>query len=135
MFLFDTDTLSNVVKKDPPPKLLMRLANIPSEDQFTTTITIGEMVYGAHRNDRPAHFLDKLHKKILPNLTLLSFDEPAAYEYGRLRAELEKEGKPISEPVLRIASIALVNNLTLITGNIGYFFRISHLKIENWLED
>ena len=47
MFLFDTDTLSQVLKPILSPQLLSRMAELPSNQQFTTAITVGEMVYGA----------------------------------------------------------------------------------------
>ncbi|MDP9373953.1 MAG: type II toxin-antitoxin system VapC family toxin, partial [Chloroflexota bacterium] len=53
--------------------------------------------------------------------------------YGTLRAELEAAGTPLAEPDLRIASIALTHDLTLVTGNLRHFGRISGLAVENWL--
>jgi tRNA(fMet)-specific endonuclease VapC len=35
---------------------------------------------------------------------------------------------------IMIASIAIANNLTLVTNNEKHFNRISQLKIENWLK-
>ena len=134
MYLFDTDTLSNLVKRSPSSVLLSRLARIRRGDQFTTTITVGEMVYGAYKSDRPYYFLDKLNRLLLPKLTVLSFDEPAAREYGRLRATLEKAGTPMAEPDLRIASICLVRDLTLITGNVSHFSKVPGLRVENWMD-
>lgn len=133
MYLFDTDTLSNLLKKSPSPNLLVRLQKVARKDQFTTAITIGEMVYGAYKSERSEYFLEKLDKLLLPNLTILAFDEAAARQYGVLRANLEKAGTPVSEPDLRIASICLVHNLTLITGNTKHFVKVPELKMENWL--
>ena len=45
MFLFDTDILSEILKRTTSPGLLAKLATMRSEDQFTTFITIGELVY------------------------------------------------------------------------------------------
>jgi tRNA(fMet)-specific endonuclease VapC len=53
--------------------------------------------------------------------------------YGKLRARLERVGTPVSEPDLRIASIALNLQLTLVTGNVRHFSRIPGLNVENWL--
>lgn len=135
MYLFDTDTLSNLVKKTPSSALLTRLADVQKKDQFTTAITVGEMVYGAYKSNRPPYFLDKLDRLLLPKLTVLPFDEFAAREYGMLRATLEKEGTPISEPDLRIASICLTRDLTLITGNLSHFSWLPGLRVENWMEE
>ena len=134
MFLFDTDTLSNLLKKSPSSVLLSRMVTIRRKDQFTTTITVGEMVYGAYKSDRPYYFLEKLDRLLLPKLTVLPFDESAARAYGRLRASLEKAGTPMAEPDLRIASICLVRDLTLITGNVSHFSKVLGLRVENWME-
>ncbi|MBZ0170601.1 tRNA(fMet)-specific endonuclease VapC [Candidatus Methylomirabilis lanthanidiphila] len=133
MYLFDTDTISNLLTKRPSPGLVRRLAGIAPRHQFTSAITVGELTYGAFRSARPDYFLHKLDQLVWPNVTILAFDEAAARVYGSLRAELERGGIPISEPDLRIASIALVHQLTVITGNIRHFSRISSLRVENWL--
>ena len=133
-YLFDTDTLSNPLKKSPSLVLLRRLATVAPEDQFTTTITVGEMVYGAYRSQRRDYFLERLENEVWPNLRILPFDTDAAVIYGRLRHELETSGTPLAEPDLRIASIALARGLTLVTGNLRHFSRVPGLAVENWLE-
>jgi prevent-host-death family protein len=68
-------------------------------------------------------------------LTVLPFDESAAVVYGRLRAHLEAEGERLDEPDLRIASIALSRELTLVTGNVRHFARVPGLDVEDWLSE
>ena len=133
MYLLDTDTLSNLLKKNPSSSLLSHLSSLKRKDQFTTTITVGEMVYGAYKSSRPEYFLEKLDNFLLPELTVLPFDEPAAREYGKLRASLERRGMPMSEPDMRIASIGLVHSLILVTGNRKHFSRVPKLRVEKWL--
>ena len=50
MYLFDTDTLSNIVKRDPSHKLVDRLRKLSKSGQFTSAINIGEIYFGAHRS-------------------------------------------------------------------------------------
>ncbi len=133
MYLFDTDILSQVLKRTPSPTLLTRLAAIPAEQQFTSAITVGEMVYGAYRSDRPDHFLRQLEERLWPNIRILPFNRAAAETYGRVRAQLEEAGTPLAEPDLRIAAIALTHELTMVTGNVRHFSRVAGLRIENWL--
>lgn len=133
MYLFDTDILSQVLKRTPSPTLLTRLATVPAKQQFTSAITVGEMVYGAYRSDRPDHFLRQLEERLWPNIRILPFNRAAAETYGRLRAELEEAGTPLAEPDLRIAAIALTHELTMVTGNVRHFSRVAGLRIENWL--
>ena len=135
MYLFDTDIISNLLKKNPAPSLIRKLALTSAGNQFTSAITVGELVYGAFRSNRPDYFLNKLEEIVWPNITILPFDDTAARIYGMLRAQLEKAGTPTSEPDLRIASIAISNQKTLVTGNERHFSRIPSLQIENWLKD
>lgn len=92
------------------------------------------MIYGAYKSGRPSYFLDKLDKLVWPNVNILSFDETSAHTYGKLRAEIEKKGTPLTEPDLRIVSIAITYNLTIVTGNTTHFSKIPVLKVENWIE-
>ncbi len=133
MYLFDTDTLSYVVKRVPPPAFLARLASIPAEQQFTSVITVGEMVYGAYRSERRDSLLRSLEDKLWSNIRVLPFNRQAAETYGRLCADLERQGKPLAEPDLRIAAIALRYDLTVVTGNVRHFSRVRELRVENWL--
>ena len=117
MFLFDTDTLSQLIRREPSPSLLVRLAAVPSEEQFTTAITVGEMVYGAERSTRREYLVRQFENRLWPTLRILSFDRAAAETYGSLRAELERAGTPLPEADTRIAAIALTRDLTDVTGH------------------
>ncbi|MBQ10403.1 MAG: PIN domain nuclease [Planctomyces sp.] len=133
MFLFDTETLSEILKRTPSPGLLAKLATLSSEDQFTTSITVGEMVYGAHRSTRREYLLQQFEERLWPMVHILPFDRTAAEAFGSIRAELERAGTPLAEPDLRIGAIALTNNLTVVTGNVRHFARIPGLQVENWI--
>lgn len=50
MYLFDTDTISNVLKKEPSEYLLSKLEKIQKELQYTTSINISEIYYGAWKS-------------------------------------------------------------------------------------
>jgi tRNA(fMet)-specific endonuclease VapC len=133
MYCFDTDVLSAVLRREPPLSLLRRLAQVPPSEQATTTITLGELLYGAAR--RGSEQLVKRVREVLQLATvILPFDAEAAEVYGPLRAELELQGKRLDEPDLRIASIAVSRELTLVTGNVRHFARVPGLPVENWLE-
>ena len=133
MFLFDTDSLSQPLKRNPSLVFLARLAMVPAEAQFTSAITVGEMVYGAYRSPRGEDLLRQFEERVWPNVHILAFDRAAGETYGKLRAELDSAGTPLAEPDLRIAAIALANNLTVVTGNIRHFGRVSGLRLENWM--
>lgn len=133
MYLFDTDALSQIIKKSPSISFIRRLSSLDPDKQFTTAITVGELVYGAYKSDRPQYFIEKLDRYVWPNVQVLPFDEDSAKVFGRLKAELERKGTPLTEADLRIASIAIHHGLTVITGNTKHFSKIQELLIEDWI--
>ena len=132
VYCFDTDILSAVLRRDPPLRLIRRLAVTPPAHQFTTSITYGEMIYGAAKR-RSASLADRIRGLLQHAVTIIPFDHAAAERYGQLRAALESKGTPLAEPDLRIAAIALSRSLTLVTANTRHFNRITALTVENWL--
>ena len=134
MYLFDTDTLSNVLKKNPSPFLLEKLEGIAEDLQFTTSINVSEIYFGAYRSKNSKKILKAYEDKVFPNLNILPFNTESGKIYGRLKARLEKKGLSKSEPDLRIASIAIQHNMILITGNKRHFTGIPGLNIEDWIK-
>ncbi len=135
MYLLDTDILSNLMKRAPASALVARVARVPPEDQFTSSVTLGELLYGAHRSSRTAALLERIEETLLPELPILPFDAAAARRYGELRAELERKGtRIIGDADTRVASIALSRGLTVVTGNERHFQQVPGLAIENWLK-
>ena len=133
MFLFDTDILSNIIKRKPSDVLIDRLQTVPKQSQHTSSINIGEIYYGAYRSSRTDHILKAFEETVFPNIKVLFFDEQSGKLFGKLKAQLEKRGIRCSEPDLRIASVALQHNLNLVTGNIKHFENIPGIGLENWI--
>jgi tRNA(fMet)-specific endonuclease VapC len=134
MYLFDTDTITGLLKKLPFPGLVKKLNKLKKSNQFISTITISEIVYGAYKSPRPDYHIERLEKILLPAVNILGFDTKASYICGRLMVELQQRGNIITLADLQIASIAIANDLILITGNTKHFKRIETLKIDNWLK-
>lgn len=112
--------------------VVRRLSALPASEQFTSAVSYGELLYGARR--RGSSRLEALVKAIAGRMRVLPFDELAADVFAHLKAVLEGVGTPLAEPDLRIASIAIAYDLTLVTGNERHFRRVPGLRIENWLE-
>ncbi len=130
-YLLDTDTVSAVLRRVPDVGVLRRLAQTPQAEVFTSAITVGELVYGAALRALPD--LDDRIETLLATLPVVSFDEAAAYRYGVTRASLERTGRRLDDPDLRIASVALAHDLVLVSGNQRHFRRVPELRLENWL--
>jgi len=134
MFLFDTDVITNVLKKSPAQTLLQKLDGLPRNQQYISTITVSEIVYGAFKSNRPEYHLNNLEQVLLPSVNVVGFDAKAACLCGQIRAELEKKGQSLDLADLEIASIAIAGDFTLVTGNTRHFGRIETLRVENWLK-
>ncbi len=131
-YCFDTDVLSSVVRRTPALHVVRRMASTPPHEQATTSITAGELVYGAAKRDSPS-LIARIEELLTGHLRILPFDADAATVYGRRRADLEAAGTPLDEADLRIAAICLSRDLTLVTHNERHFARVAGLRIENWL--
>ena len=130
MYLLDTDILSDLMKRTPSPGLQAKVRSVPAEEQFTSSITLGELIHGA-RKKRSARLLREV-RQIMANMEILPFDTSAATVYGKVRAELEAAGSQIGEADTRIAAIALDHGLIVVTGNVRHFGRVRDLPVENW---
>jgi tRNA(fMet)-specific endonuclease VapC len=134
VYCFDTDVLSAAIRRYPPLALVRRLAAMPAAQQHTTAITVGELLYGVAKTPR-AELVGRVRTLVESAITVLPFDATAAAAYASLRAGLERAGQPLDDPDLRIASIALARDMTLVTGNTRHFDRVPGLRVENWLAD
>ena len=134
MYLLDTDVLLDLMGQCPSTALIAKLASVPAEQQCTSSVTLEELVVAAGRfGRRSAALLSQIDTRLIPNLQVLPFDAAAVRRYGELRTSLARKGSPLSEMALRIAAIALVRDLTLVSGNPQSFKRVPGLSVENWL--
>ncbi len=99
-------------------------------DIAVSSIGMHELYFGAYKSQRQQQNLEKIDK--LP-FEVLHFDKEDARQAGEVRAELNKNGRPIGAYDVLIAGQALARGLTLITHNTKEFSRVSGLKCEDWL--
>ncbi len=133
MYCLDTDVVAAALLREPPLALVRRLSRTPPEEQCTTTVTLSEIAYAAARNGEP-ELVPRAREILGAAAQILPFDADAAEVYGALRAHLDGMGVRLDEPSLRIASIAVAHDLTLVTGSGRLYARVPGLRIENWLE-
>jgi tRNA(fMet)-specific endonuclease VapC len=106
----------------------------PDESLAITAISVAELTHGASKSARVEENLAQLDI-LLATLIILPFDEAAARHFGALKATLERSGNRLADLDLQIASIALANDLSLITHNTRHFARIPGLQLDDWLVD
>ena len=101
---------------------------------FQAAAPLAEIYYGIAKSPVKKDERRWKIQRIREELTLFDFNENAATTYGFIRASLERQGLPISERDLQIASIAAANDLSLVTHNTREFSRIKQLQVEGWAE-
>ncbi len=92
---------------------------------------LAELVYGIEYGENRDRNMRSL-RSVMPSLKVWPFDQDAAYEYGRLAAELRRTGRPMQVIDLMIAAIAIaLGNCTVVTKD-SDFAAVSGLTTENW---
>ncbi|EZP69811.1 Ribonuclease VapC [Sphingomonas paucimobilis] len=132
LYMLDTNIVSELAR-NPHGAVATRIAQVGSDAICVSIITAAELRYGCAKKGSP-RLLAQI-EAILGSVSVLALDVPADAEYGGIRAELESAGKPIGPNDLFIAAHAYALGATLVTANIGEFFRVRALKVENWLSD
>ena len=128
--MLDTNICIYIIKKK-PEQVLRRLKKTRISEIGVSSITLSELEYGAAKSSRPDQNKIALAQFLAP-LEILSYDDMAAQEYGKIRESLERHGKPIGSMDMLIAAHALSLNCTLVTNNEREFSHVASLKIENW---
>lgn len=128
-FLFDTNAISEILRRHPNPELVRWLSTLPRDQQFTSAIVCGELLSGARGTQHPSLWLRRYRTQVFPRLTILPFDFACAEAYGDVRAQLRASGRPIGEPDTLIAATALAHGLTIVTANVKHFARIPGLEL------
>jgi predicted nucleic acid-binding protein len=83
-----THTISEVLKRRPAAGYVRWLASIPREEQFTSAVVVGELYKGVFRSSAVTRHLENVEERVLPAVTVLSYDVAAARVYGQVRAQL-----------------------------------------------
>ncbi|MFA7242111.1 MAG: type II toxin-antitoxin system VapC family toxin [Sulfuricellaceae bacterium] len=129
-FFLDTNIVIYVIKQR--PLQVLEVFNRHHGRMAVSSITLAELVHGAEKSsDIPRN--TAVVEDFVSRLTVLPYDEKAVWQYGHIRAALEKTGQPIGINDLHIAAHARSNGLILITNNLREFERVPGLLLENWV--
>jgi tRNA(fMet)-specific endonuclease VapC len=129
-YLLDTNACIELLN-DRDSSIARKIASVAPQTIAVYSVVKAELYHGAYKsNKREANL--KLLAKFFQQFASLPFDDSAAEQYGQLRAALQKQGTLIGPNDLLIASIALANNVTLITHNTDEFSRVPGLQTEDW---
>jgi tRNA(fMet)-specific endonuclease VapC len=130
-YLLDTNTCVQYLRKGSASPISARLANVKPSDIRLCTVVLAELLYGALRSRDVAKNLVDV-RNIVAGFQSLVFDDAAAEEYAKIRADLASKGTPIGPNDLMIAAIALAHGLIVVTHNTAEFSRVAGLTLEDW---
>jgi tRNA(fMet)-specific endonuclease VapC len=114
-------------------RLINRFTQSSVVDLATCSPVRAELMYGAEKYEDAKARREEV-SVTLNKVVSLPFDDRCADQYGIIRHDLEKRRCVIGPLDLQIAAIALVHDLTVVTGNVGEFSRVHGLRVENWCE-
>lgn len=131
LYMLDTDTCSYIIRER-PIGVLEHFRKLAMEQICISTVTYAELLYGVERSSSK-----RINRPIIDDfvqhLDVIEWDNTAAEQYGKIRADLEARGKPIGAMDMMIAAHAKSIKAVLVTNNQKHFARIRGLKVENWV--
>jgi tRNA(fMet)-specific endonuclease VapC len=113
------------------PVLALRVKSLPPAEVYSCAVVRAELLYGAHKSAASAANVALVHR-LLDVHPSPAFDDDAAAQYAKIRADLESKGQTIGANDYCIAAIALARGLTLVTRNTREFSRVPNLIVEDW---
>jgi tRNA(fMet)-specific endonuclease VapC len=130
-YLLDTSICVRVLR-DRPASARGRF-NAEAGGLCISTVVMMELLRGAAKSARPTHNRQEV-ERFAARLDVLPFDADAADHAADIRADVERRGETIGPYDVMIAGHARSRGLTVITGNLGEFRRVSGLRCEDWLD-
>jgi len=110
-YLFDTDAISELLKKVPNAAYANWVSGLIPQEQFTSAVVIAELFAGAYlleangRKESAERHLWNLHQRVIPAVTILPFDVLVAESYGQIRSVLQSCGTPLADMDMQIAAV------------------------------
>ena len=118
--------------KNPGGKLEAKVRSQPASEIFLCSMVKAELWHGAEKygnRERRRRAFDMLFAPFAS----LPFDDAAARHYAEIRPHLEVQGRILGPNDLKIAAIARMHGLTLVSADQG-FSRVPGLSVEDWTQ-
>jgi tRNA(fMet)-specific endonuclease VapC len=127
--LVDSSVLIALERRGEPADFLRTIAG--SESLGISTISVSELLVGAHRADTEIRRLrrERFLNEILSLVPVMPFDLASARVHAQLWARLSQAGTMIDNHDLIIAATALANDHDILTDNLRDFERVPGLVV------
>ena len=136
-YILDTNVISELVAARPNQKVVDWIQSVESNQVFLSVIAIGELKKGIEKlldSDRKEKLDQWLHEDLLVRFEdqILIIDQETMLIWGRLVAQLEMIGLPISAIDSLLAATALQWQYTLVTRNTAHFAMAGIALLNPW---
>jgi toxin FitB len=125
-YLLDTNVISELVARQPSPRVIQWIDSLDPDSVYLSVITIGELRKGIEKLG-DSQRKDLLHSWLNDDLLIrfsgriLILDAPAMLAWGELVGRLEQQGRPLPALDSLIAALARVHGCVLATRNLDDF--------------
>jgi Predicted nucleic acid-binding protein, contains PIN domain len=132
-YMLDTNICIYLIKRK-PVSVLKKMQEHMQEGLYISSITLAELEHGVFASAAIEKNNIALNQ-FLSIIEILNFNDEAAFEYGKIVADLKRKGTPIGSMDSLIAAHAIATGKILVTNNVKEFERVVNLKVENWVTD
>ncbi|OFW77881.1 MAG: plasmid maintenance protein [Alicyclobacillus sp. RIFOXYA1_FULL_53_8] len=130
LYMLDTNICIYLIKRR-SDALLNRIRMFRTGEIGVSVVTVAELQFGVSKSENKERNQAALEAFLLP-LDTADFTVDVAVNYGQIRAELERQGRPIGPLDTMIAAHALSLDVPLVTNNTREFERVTELRVEDW---
>jgi hypothetical protein len=136
-FLLDTNLVSEWMKPRPNPGVIAWMDEVDEDAVFLSSVSVLELRYGIDRlpaGKRRSELDRWLREDLVPRFgaRVLPIELAVADEAGRIMAGRAAAGRPIQAIDALLAATVNLNNMTLVTRNIGDFERSVLSLLNPW---
>jgi len=139
MIILDTNVISEAMLPMPNGKVRRWLSAQPSQQMFTTTVSLAEILFGLEilplgkRRAGLSATAETMFTTLFAQ-RILAFDGPAARAFPPIAAGRRLRGRPVSVLDAQIAAIAKAHGAALATRNTADFERCGIRLVNPWLD-
>ena len=132
MVVLDTDVLIYYLRDKNDSYSKMKNLKKKEESLNTTIFNVAELYKGCYSMKNVAKGLIKVKLLIDALDDIFLFENDSAEEFAKLSSDLKNRGQSIGIMDELIASICIVHQESLYSGNVKHFERIDDLDIYDW---
>ncbi|MGE3726813.1 MAG: type II toxin-antitoxin system VapC family toxin [Candidatus Sericytochromatia bacterium] len=125
-YLLDTNIVIALFAQE--PSIIMRIGQVNSI--LIPAIVLGELYFGASQSARSQENIARI-QALQNQVPTINVNEQTAVEYGQIKANLKKKGRPIPENDLWISALAKQHGY-IVASRDKHLLSIEEIQTEVW---